>query len=36
MTQLKENIDAHNIEWTDDMESEAHRLHQTYRCPASR
>ena len=36
MEQLKENIDAHEIEWTKDMEKEAHRLHKTYRCPAGR
>ena len=36
LAQLEENIDAHEIDWTEDMESEAHRLHQTYRCPASR
>ena len=36
LSQLKENIDAHDIDWTDDMESEARRLHETYRCPASR
>lgn len=36
MDQLKENIDAHDIDWTDDMEAEARRLHKTYRCPASR
>lgn len=36
LDQLKENIDAHEIEWTDEMEREAHRIHQTYRCPASR
>lgn len=36
MEQLKENIDAHEIEWTKDMEREAHRIHKTYRCPAGR
>lgn len=36
LDQLKENIDAHEIEWTEDMESEAARLHETYRCPAGR
>ena len=36
MTQLKENIDAHDITWTKDMEKQAHRLHKTYRCPAGR
>ena len=34
--QLKENIDAHDIEWTEDMERQAHRLHKTYRCPIGR
>lgn len=36
MEQLKENIDAHDIEWTIDMEKQAHRLHKTYRCPVGR
>jgi len=36
LAQLKENIDAHDIEWTDDMEAEATRLHATYRCPMGR
>jgi len=36
VAQLKENIEAHDIDWTDDMEGEADRLHKTYRCPASR
>ena len=36
MSQLKENIDAHDIEWTVEMESAAHRLHRTYRCPVGR
>lgn len=36
MAQLKENIDAHEIEWTDEMEKEASRLHKTYRCPLGR
>lgn len=36
MEQLKENIDAHDVTWTDEMEKEAHRLHKTWRCPASR
>jgi aryl-alcohol dehydrogenase-like predicted oxidoreductase len=36
MEQLKENIDAHEINWTDEMEREAHRLHKTYRCPLGR
>ncbi len=33
MDQLKDNIDAHEIEWTDDMEKEAHRIQKTYRSP---
>lgn len=36
LSQLEENINAHDIEWTDEMEKEAHRLHKTYRCPTSR
>lgn len=36
LKQLKENIDAHEIVWTKDMEEEAHRLHKTYRCPVGR
>jgi len=36
LAQLKENIDAHEIKWTDDMEREADRLHKTYRCPTGR
>lgn len=36
LEQLAENIDAHDIEWTDEMESEADRLHKTYRCPLGR
>ena len=36
MEQLIENIGAHDITWTDDMEKQAHRLHKTYRCPAGR
>lgn len=36
LEQLTENIDAHAIDWTDEMESEADRLHQTYRCPMGR
>lgn len=35
MAQLKENIDAHEIEWTRDMEKEAARIHKTYRSPAA-
>ncbi len=33
MEQLKDNIDAHDIDWTDEMEKEAHRIHKTYRSP---
>lgn len=36
MDQLTENIDAHDIDWTDEMEKEARRLHETYRCPVGR
>ena len=36
MAQLIENIDAHDISWTEEMEKEARRLHKTYRCPAGR
>ena len=36
MEQLTENIDAHDITWTKEMEKEAHRIHKTYRCPAGR
>ena len=36
LAQLEENIEAHMIEWTDEMEREAHRIHKIYRCPASR
>ncbi|MEM9599664.1 MAG: aldo/keto reductase [Pseudomonadota bacterium] len=36
LEQLRENIDAHDIDWTDEMESEADRLHRTYRCPMGR
>lgn len=36
LEQLKENIDAHEITWTEEMEREADRIHKTYRCPASR
>ncbi len=35
MAQLKENIDAHEITWTDEMEKEATRIHKTYRSPAA-
>ena len=36
MEQLAENIDAHEIAWTDEMEAEANRLHTKYRCPLGR
>ena len=36
LTQLAENIDAHAIEWTDEMDREARRIHKTYRCPMGR
>lgn len=36
LEQLRENIDAHDIDWTDEMESEATRIHETYRCPLGR
>ena len=36
MKQLKDNIDAHDIVWTNAMEKEADRLHKTYRCPMGR
>ncbi len=35
MTQLKENIDAHDIDWTKDMEKAADNIHKTYRSPVS-
>lgn len=35
MEQLEENINAHEIVWTEDMEKEATRIHQTYRSPAA-
>jgi aryl-alcohol dehydrogenase-like predicted oxidoreductase len=35
MEQLKENINAHEIVWTDEMEEEATRLHRRYRSPAA-
>ncbi len=35
MAQLEDNIAAHNIEWTDEMEKQAHRIHKTYRSPAA-
>lgn len=33
MEQLKENIDAHDITWTKDMENEAARIQKTHRSP---
>lgn len=36
MDQLAENIDAHDIVWTKEMDKEAHRIHKTYRCPTGR
>ena len=35
LAQLKDNIDAHDIEWTQAMEEAAHELHCTYRAPVS-
>ena len=35
MAQLKDNIDAHEVTWTKDMEKAAHRIHKTYRSPAA-
>lgn len=35
MDQLAENIDAHEIDWTEEMEKEAHRIHQSYRSPVA-
>lgn len=35
MEQLKENISAHDVTWTQDMEKEAHRIHKTYRSPVA-
>ena len=35
MEQLAENIDAHAIDWTDEMEAEAERIHRTYRSPVA-
>lgn len=36
MDQLRENIDAHDVVWTEEMETEVARLHETYRCPLGR
>jgi len=33
IAQLKENIDAHEITWTEEMEKQARRLQKTYRSP---
>ena len=33
--QLKENIDAHEITWTKDMDKEARRIQKAYRSPAA-
>ncbi len=35
LAQLKENIDAHSIEWTKDMERAASELHKRYRSPVA-
>lgn len=35
MEQLAENIDAHEIVWTKEMEKEAHRIQKAYRSPAA-
>jgi len=35
MEQLVENIDAHDIEWTRDMEKQAHRINKDYRSPVN-
>lgn len=35
LEQLRENIDAHAIDWTDEMEREAARIHRTYRSPVA-
>jgi len=35
LAQLKENIDAHEITWTDEMDKEARRIHTTYRSPVA-
>ncbi len=33
--QLSENIDAHELKWTDEMEREARRIHREHRSPVS-
>lgn len=35
LSQLKENIDAHNIEWTEAMETAADDIHRRFRSPAT-
>ena len=35
LDQLEENIDAHAIDWTDEMEAAAARIHATYRSPVA-
>ena len=35
MEQLAENIDAHDIEWTEDMEAAANKIHHEHRSPVS-
>lgn len=35
LEQLAENIDAHDIEWTDDMEKAADALHKRFRSPVA-
>lgn len=35
MAQLKDNIDAHDITWTQEMEDAAHAIHEEYRSPIS-
>ena len=35
LSQLKENIDAHNIVWTEDMEKAADAIHRRFRSPAT-
>ncbi|MGB0907548.1 MAG: aldo/keto reductase [Maricaulaceae bacterium] len=35
LPQLKENIDAHNVTWTDEMEKAADDIHRRFRSPAT-
>ncbi len=35
MAQLKDNIDAHDIKWTEAMEKAAHHIHKTYMSPVA-